>query len=265
MNRRALSYKKSWFFFDTEYVVLAADITCTNSTPVYSVIDQRFLDSPVYSSHSGVNTPAPNGTTQSYNDIWWLHHANTGYLFPGNLPALPPLSLSHSLPLSLLSLSLFLSLSCLSVSLSSLSLSPVCLSLFFHSTRTTHPTDNMNFHGAASSPPATVSFSQLVQSGNWVTISNGFSGSVSASVFAAWLTRQTTPPITGDSISYIVVPGVTLSSFTSSVANQTLQDIVILSNTPELQAVYHSPLNILGATFFTAGSLPFQSGWNIQV
>ena len=123
----------------------------------------------------------------------------------------------------------------------------------------------MNFHGAVSSPPATVSFSQLVQSGNWVTISNGFTGSVTASVFAAWLTRQTTPPITGDSISYIVVPGVTLSSFTSSVANQTLQDIVILSNTPELQAVYHASLNILGATFYTAGSLPFQSGWNIQV
>jgi len=125
--------------------------------------------------------------------------------------------------------------------------------------------DNNNLHAQLSNPPATVSFSLLEQSGDWATIANGYTGTVTAMVFSAWVTRQTVPPIVGDSVSYIVVPNVPLSTFATTTANQTLANIIILSNTPTLQAVFHTQLSILGATFYVAGSLSFQDGWNVQV
>lgn len=52
----------------------------------------------------------------------------------------------------------------------------------------------------------------------------------------------------------IVLPGVSYADFPAR-RDSALNDVQVLSNTPQLLAVYHKSLNILASTFFVAGTV----------
>ena len=71
--RDGVSARKSWFFFDDEYMCLGADINADSAVtdPVVTSVEQCRLIDPVTRSLSGA-AGAP-----------WVAHGNTAYLFPG--------------------------------------------------------------------------------------------------------------------------------------------------------------------------------------
>ncbi len=80
-----LTYHKSWFFFDNEFVVLASDITTLNTTqPVHHVLDSRIRVGATTMANFGstAQTSVSIGTASVYP--WWLHHDSIGYVFPEN-------------------------------------------------------------------------------------------------------------------------------------------------------------------------------------
>lgn len=73
----SLSWQKSWFFFpDGAQKVLISSLESKTDSPVYSVLDQRRHDGPVYVN--GHKLTSANATTPSVKTLW---HANTGYVF----------------------------------------------------------------------------------------------------------------------------------------------------------------------------------------
>jgi len=67
-----------------------------------------------------------------------------------------------------------------------------------------------------------------------------------------WLTHNT--PTQGDTYSYIVVPKLSAEDF-SMTANETLGKIQILANTPQIQAVYNSKVQVLQIVFWAPGTI----------
>jgi chondroitin AC lyase len=61
-----LTAKKSWFYFDDEFVCLGADIRCATDNAVYTSINQCLL----------------RGRVDGPNDRRWVWHDSIGYIFP---------------------------------------------------------------------------------------------------------------------------------------------------------------------------------------
>lgn len=78
-----LRFKKAWFMFDDEIVVLATDIS--GDGDVHSVLDSKVLRGDVHSSAYGKG--APMGLGRTTTQAWWLHHDSVGYVFPDNAEA----------------------------------------------------------------------------------------------------------------------------------------------------------------------------------
>lgn len=95
-----------------------------------------------------------------------------------------------------------------------------------------------------------VSLSAGKQDGNWFKINNSMSADeVSGNVFKMWFNHGVKPAKA--SYSYIVLPATSkkeLENFKPATVN-------IVANTPAVQAVYHSSLNIIQAVFYQAGTL----------
>ncbi|KAF9464591.1 polysaccharide lyase family 8 protein [Collybia nuda] len=76
-STRALRWRKAWFFLDDDVQhIMISSLSSTSSAPVYSVLDQRRLNGPVYIDgveHSG----AQNAAAQT---LW---HGGVGYMFSG--------------------------------------------------------------------------------------------------------------------------------------------------------------------------------------
>ncbi|WP_018626138.1 polysaccharide lyase 8 family protein [Niabella aurantiaca] len=88
-----------------------------------------------------------------------------------------------------------------------------------------------------------------IQSGNWSQINYSQKGEVKGRVFKLWIGHGRMPR--DASYEYIVVPGIsrkTLQTYKK-------QNIRILSNTKELQAVAQKELGIIQAVFYTPGSI----------
>ena len=76
-----LEAKKSWFFFDNEYVCLGAGIKPKKSLPVFTTINQVLLRSEVRLEQNGIRQNLPNGHRAS-DHVKWVLQDRVGYLFP---------------------------------------------------------------------------------------------------------------------------------------------------------------------------------------
>ena len=76
--------KKSWFFFDEEYVCLGAGIASNHfQYPVATTINQALLKGDVIVSGTDGQNTIEKGKHQLDN-VNWVFHDGTGYLFPGS-------------------------------------------------------------------------------------------------------------------------------------------------------------------------------------
>ena len=75
-----LSIRKSWFFFDDEWVSLGADIQSTAHHPVATTLNQCLLNG-VVSVHAEGSTTVLSMGDHKLNDVSWVHHDNIAYLF----------------------------------------------------------------------------------------------------------------------------------------------------------------------------------------
>lgn len=82
LKRDSLTARKSWFFFDREYVCLGAGISATCEVPVFTTLNQCLLRGPV--TVSGLAVPEGD---RAIPQAQWVHHNGVAYCFlePGNL------------------------------------------------------------------------------------------------------------------------------------------------------------------------------------
>jgi len=73
--------KKSWFFFDQEYVCLGTDIDSNRNLPVVTTINQVLMRSEVTVSQNGKIVKVPEGNRE-LEKVKWVHQDRIGYIFP---------------------------------------------------------------------------------------------------------------------------------------------------------------------------------------
>lgn len=76
-----LKAKKSWFFFDEEYVCLGTDINSRSNLPVVTTINQVLMRSDVTIMQDGKTEKLPKGNRELEN-VKWVYHDKIGYIFP---------------------------------------------------------------------------------------------------------------------------------------------------------------------------------------
>lgn len=73
-----LDARKSWFFFDDEFVSLGSGISSESGYPVATTLNQSLLKGAVTTDESEVSS---NGD-HDLEDVSWVHHDGIAYLFP---------------------------------------------------------------------------------------------------------------------------------------------------------------------------------------
>ena len=73
--------KKSWFFFDKEYVCLGTDIKSNRKLPVATTINQVLMRSKVTVSRNGKIEILSEGNRE-LEKVKWVHQDKIGYIFP---------------------------------------------------------------------------------------------------------------------------------------------------------------------------------------
>lgn len=73
--------KKSWFFFDEEYVCLGTGIKAKPNLPVVTTLNQTLMRSEVKIAQNGTVSTLPKGN-RTVENIKWVFHDKVGYLFP---------------------------------------------------------------------------------------------------------------------------------------------------------------------------------------
>jgi len=76
-----LKARKSWFFFDQEYVCLGSGIASEADFPVNTTLTQRHLVSDVSVGQDGATTVLGTGE-HALAGVSWVHHDRVAYLFP---------------------------------------------------------------------------------------------------------------------------------------------------------------------------------------
>uniref|UniRef100_UPI003593686F polysaccharide lyase family 8 super-sandwich domain-containing protein n=1 Tax=Persicitalea sp. TaxID=3100273 RepID=UPI003593686F len=76
-----LEAKKSWFFFDKEYVCLGADIHAKTDFAVATTLNQVLMQGDVRMMQNGIRQSAPKGN-RALSEVKWVHHDKIGYVFP---------------------------------------------------------------------------------------------------------------------------------------------------------------------------------------
>lgn len=76
-----LKAKKSWFFFDEEYVCLGTDINSRPRLPVVTTINQVLLKSDVTIMQDGKIEVLPQGSRE-LEHVSWVHQDKIGYILP---------------------------------------------------------------------------------------------------------------------------------------------------------------------------------------
>jgi len=76
-----LEAKKSWFFFDKEYVCLGTGINSESPFPVATTINQCLLKSDVLVSSNNQTSKLTKGIHE-LSDVQWILHDGIAYLFP---------------------------------------------------------------------------------------------------------------------------------------------------------------------------------------
>lgn len=73
--------RKSWFFFDDEYVCLGAGISCRQQLSVVTTLNQCLLRGDVTLSSGNRQSVISKGEKE-YENVDWVFHDGIGYLFP---------------------------------------------------------------------------------------------------------------------------------------------------------------------------------------
>jgi chondroitin AC lyase len=76
-----LQAKKSWFFFDEEFVCLGAGIRSGSTNPVHTTLNQNLLEGNVTVSTKGEEN-TPSFGTHELKEVQWVHHGDVAYIFP---------------------------------------------------------------------------------------------------------------------------------------------------------------------------------------
>jgi chondroitin AC lyase len=76
-----LEAKKSWFFFDEEYVCLGTDIRSITSLPLATTVNQVLMRSEVTVEQDGLVKKLPRGNRE-LNKVNWIYQDKIGYIFP---------------------------------------------------------------------------------------------------------------------------------------------------------------------------------------
>jgi chondroitin AC lyase len=105
-----------------------------------------------------------------------------------------------------------------------------------------------------------INFTTASQAGNWYRI-NHFQPKTeeSGDVFKLWLSHGTKP--INNKYAYVVVPGIGRAGQIKKYASQNIE---IIKNTAQTQAVLHNDLHIIQSVFYTAGSIETK-GFSISV
>ena len=186
--------KKSWFFFDKEYVCLGTAIKSNPDLPVVTTVNQCLMRSDVTVFQDGQAKTMPRGNREMEN-VKWIYHDKIGYILP---------------------------------------------------------------------EPAKINLSNQTEQGRWSDITDQKNISqeiVNEDVFALWFNHGNKPQ--NESYQYIVVPDVTGEELKATSGNN--RNIVILSNTPEIQAVKHNQLQICQVAFYKSGEVEISKDLKIRM
>jgi chondroitin AC lyase len=178
-----LKARKSWFFFNDEYVCLGAGISGDSNLSVVTTLNQCLLKGNIAIMSDDKKSIAEKGERQLKN-VQWILHDSIGYLFPKS---------------------------------------------------------------------ANVTLSNRAQTGSWYKVnhqSDSPKDEISMDVFKLWIDHGTHPK--DATYEYIVVPATTEQKLTKESQNS---GVVVLANTPNLQAVRNTKLNISEAVFYTEGTI----------
>ncbi len=192
LNDMDVTAKKSWFFFDDEFVALGAGITSkTSPDSLYTSINQCSLDGDVVYSDGTEEKVLATDTLEAPAGVQWVHHGNIGYVIPEEQK---------------------------------------------------------------------VFIGNRAQTGNGFRKDNTTSPYETRDIFSLYFDHGIRPSKT--SYSYIAIPNAekeAVKAYASEIP------VEIVSNTPEIQAVYHKKLDILQAVFYEEGELTMSNGMKIGV
>jgi chondroitin AC lyase len=184
----SLSARKSWFFFDREYVCLGTAIHSEADYPVATTINQCLLQNKVVVKTKNGTQTLDSGQHQ-LNDVSWVMHDSIAYLFPA---------------------------------------------------------------------PVSVNISNVTTTGNWRQITHqawATNATVQKDLFTLWLNHGLKP--NAASYAYIVIPSITASAVEPYSRKA---DIVILTNTAEMQAVQNKRLQVSQVVFYQPGTIILSPG-----
>ena len=192
--------RKSWFFFDEEYVCLGADLWYqfrkdggwSVPGPIVTTLNQSHLRGDVVVHSGGTEQIQAKGERQLEN-VGWVYHDRVGYIFPR---------------------------------------------------------------------PMSVNLSNQAATGSWyrVNISNSSPrDEISMDVFKLWI-RHGSPRVDGLSFQYIVMPGADKEQVAAAAQKPKVE---ILSNTADMQAVWHKELNICQIVAYKNGTLQLPNGFQL--
>ncbi len=201
-----LEAKKSWFFFDEEYVCLGAGIKPKKSLPIVTTINQSLLKTEVSVLQDGIKSILPNGNREA-NNVKWVYQDKVGYIFP---------------------------------------------------------------------EPTRITISNQTETGRWSDITDQKNISkelVKTDIFKLYFNhgdKINETDIHGKrkmdrspSYQYIVVPNVTEQQLSETSGNN--RNIIILSNTAELQGVKQTKLGIVQLAFYKAGEVEIEKGQTVKM
>jgi len=176
--------RKSWFFFDDEYVCLGAGISCkSRSLSVATTLNQCLLRSDVTVSSNGKSMVIDKGEME-YENVDWIYQDNVGYIFP---------------------------------------------------------------------EPTSVNIKNSEAAGSWWRInrqSDSPKDEIKLDVFEAWIDHG--KRASEETYEYIVVPATSVEKLEQNISKE---NVKILVNTPEVQAVRHDKLKMCQAVFYQAGEV----------
>ena len=184
--------RKSWFFFDDQYVCLGSGISSKSKNEVNTTINQCWLNGEVNISSKGKSRKLDNGS-KVYQDVEWIHHDKVAYFLP------------------------------LQVDI-----------------------DLQNDYAE----------------GSWWRINKQIDSPkdhIYKEVFKLWINHGISP--NNESYEYIVRPNTKLDELEKG---EVINPVDILSNTPYLQAVKNSELNLIQAVFYRAGYIEVSDELTIQ-
>ena len=184
--------RKSWFFFDGEYVCLGAGISCKKELPVVTTLNQCLLRDDVIVSSENKQHVIERGENK-FEKVDWVFQDGVGYVFP---------------------------------------------------------------------QPTSVNIKNNQATGSWWRInkqSDSPRNEINLDVFKLWLDHGQRP--SDASYEYIVVPATTSELLAQNLSRENIE---VLVNTPEIQAVKHKELGIIQLVFYKAGEIELVNGLKLK-